>query len=301
MRGQGERPVRVLVAGWPSFVDGEATAGDVLAMRAVRQALEAAGIECELAWSPVFRPGALTLGEAVPGRYSHLVFCCGPLHGAQVEELHRRYAHCRRIAVGVSVTDAADPAVSGFHKVLARDAPGSQPRRDLAAEVSTQPVPVAGVVLAPGQPEYGRQGRHDRATESLGRWLGCRECGWVPLDTRLDAGGWPDHAMPDQVEAIVRRLDVVVTSRLHGLVLALKNGIPALAVDPVAGGAKVAAQARAWDWPAVVIATDDGLDKAELDQHWQWCLSPEGASQAKLASGGGAPLTADLVRALTPA
>lgn len=33
---------------------------------------------------------------------------------------------------------------------------------------------------------------------------------------------------------MLRRLDVVVTTRLHGLVLALKNGVPALAVDPVA-------------------------------------------------------------------
>jgi Polysaccharide pyruvyl transferase len=38
---------------------------------------------------------------------------------------------------------------------------------------------------------------------------------------------------------IVGRLDFVVTMRLHGLVLALKHGVPALAVDPVADGAAV--------------------------------------------------------------
>lgn len=31
-------PGRVLVTGWPSFLHGEATAGDVLAMEAVRRA-----------------------------------------------------------------------------------------------------------------------------------------------------------------------------------------------------------------------------------------------------------------------
>jgi polysaccharide pyruvyl transferase WcaK-like protein len=32
--------------------------------------------------------------------------------------------------------------------------------------------------------------------------------------------------------------------RMHGIVLALKYGVPVLAVDPVAGCAKVTAQAR---------------------------------------------------------
>lgn len=65
--------------------------------------------------------------------YSHLVFVCGPLHGPQIEELHRRFAHCVRIAVGTSVVDAESPAVTGFHRVLARDAPGAEPTPDLAA------------------------------------------------------------------------------------------------------------------------------------------------------------------------
>jgi hypothetical protein len=60
---------------------------------------------------------------------------------------------------------------------------------------------------------------------------------------------------------------------MHGLVLALKNGIPALAVDPIAGGAKVRAQAAAWGWPGVVTA--DSLTEAQLDQWWDWCRSAE--------------------------
>jgi hypothetical protein len=76
--------VRVLLTGWPSFVHGEATAGDVLGMERVNAALDDAGVPCEMAWSPVFRPGSLTLEDADPRRYSHVVFTCGPVHGAQV-------------------------------------------------------------------------------------------------------------------------------------------------------------------------------------------------------------------------
>ncbi|WP_243722928.1 polysaccharide pyruvyl transferase family protein [Actinomadura sp. 7K507] len=289
-RGQ----MRVLVTGWPSFLHGEATAGDVLAMEAVRHGLAEAGVGCDLAWSPVFRPGGLDLGRADPGRYTHLVFACGPLHGRQIEDLHRRYARCTRVAVGVSVIDPDDPAVTGFDAVLARDAPAEAPRHDLAALPATPSVPVAGVVLAPGQAEYGAR-RDGRAEEELTDWLGARECARVPLDTRLDPRDWRLCTTAAELESALRRLDLVVTTRLHGLVLALKNGVPALAVDPVGGGAKVAAQARAWSWPAVVTVPErapgrDGplLDERELDRWWEWCLSPEGAGRAPALPADGA-------------
>ena len=88
-------PGRVLLTGWFSFRQGEVTAGDVLALESVRSALDAAGLGYDTAWSEVFRPGALRLDDAYPGRYSQLVFVCGPVHGEQVAGLHRRFASCR--------------------------------------------------------------------------------------------------------------------------------------------------------------------------------------------------------------
>ncbi|MFB4296806.1 polysaccharide pyruvyl transferase family protein [Actinomadura sp. NTSP31] len=293
--------MRALVTGWPSFLHGEATAGDVLAMEAVRRALDGAGIGCDLAWSPVFRPGGLDLDRAEPSGYTHLVFACGPLHGAQIEELHARYARCRRVAVGVSVIDPDDPAVTGFDAVLPRDDPRAAPRPDLAALPESARVPVAGVVLAPGQREYGTRRRHDRIQAELTGWLAGRECARLPLDTRLDPRDWRLFSTAAELESALRRLDVVVTTRLHGLVLALKNGVPALAVDPVAGGAKVAAQARAWSWPALVTSGERDepplLDPAELDRWWRWCLSPEGAGRVPAGPPSDA-LLADLLAAL---
>lgn len=49
------------------------------------------------------------------------------------------------------------------------------------------------------------------------------------------------------------RMDAVVTTRLHGMVFALKN-VPALAVDPIRGGAKILRQAEAIGWPVVFVA-----------------------------------------------
>lgn len=290
---QATGQLRALVVGWFSFVHGEATAGDVLGMEAVRAALVEAGIDHEVAWSPVMCPaGGARLDQVQPWRYTHLLFVCGPVHGRPVRELHDRFAACRRIAVGVSVVDPADPAVTGFHRVLARDGPDVQPCPDLAAGPRPGGVPAAGVFLAHGQREYGHRGRHARVTEVLGSWLRDQDCARLALDTRLDPRDWRHGATPGQVESIVRRLDVVVTTRLHGLVLALKNGVPALAVDPVAGGGKVAAQALAWQWPAVVVPDD--LDRPALDRHWAWCLSAHGrlaaASSRSRAGDAGQPL-----------
>jgi hypothetical protein len=268
--------MRVLVTGWASFLDGEATAGDVLSMEAVRDALIEAGIGVDTAWSPGLRPDGLHLARADPDAYTHLLFVCGPAHGRQVRQLHVRFAHCMRLAVDVSIVVPDDPAVTGFHHVIPRDGAGSQ--RDLAAGPRCAQVPVVGVVLAHAQHEYGDRQRHDDVHATLTSWLGRQDCARVVFDTRLDGHDWRFARTPGQLESMIRRLDVVVTTRMHGLVLALKNGIPALAVDPIAGAAKVSAQAAAWAWPAVV--TTDTLAEAELAHWWAWCRSTEGQMQA---------------------
>jgi hypothetical protein len=304
--GQAPGPAggRVLIVGWPSFLHGEATAGDVLAMEAARGALSNAGFRCDLAWSPVFRPGGRTLEDSPPQDYDHLVFTCGPVHGWQVRQLHERYRDCYRVAVGVSVIDPADPAVTGFHRVLPRDAPGTAGRLDLAAAVPVPTVPVAAVILAGAQPEYEARGRHAPLMEELGTWLATLYCARVVVDTRLAHGDWRSPATAAQVEAVIARADVVVTTRLHGLVLALKNGVPALAIDPVAGGAKVAAQAAAWGWPVLLPRSGSPvLDWSELDRLWAWCQSAEGRALAGSALGAWntPPLTTDLLSVLNGA
>ncbi|WP_290060857.1 polysaccharide pyruvyl transferase family protein, partial [Amycolatopsis solani] len=215
--------MRVLLTGWASFLHGEATAGDVLSLHAAGAALEREGIGYDVAWSPGFRPGARHLPDAPPADYTHLVFACGPVHGPQVRSLHERYAGCRRIAVGVSVPDPDDPAVTGFHRVLPRD-DGRTPDLSLAASVAK--TPVLGVVLAPHQPEYGGAGRHDEVHAALTGWLAGLDCARVPLDTRLAHADWERCSTPGQFVSALSAMDAVVTTRLHGLVLGLKAGVP---------------------------------------------------------------------------
>ncbi|KNE80104.1 MULTISPECIES: polysaccharide pyruvyl transferase family protein [Streptomyces] len=274
---------RVLLTGWFSFLHGEATVGDLLALDRVRAVLDRRGTAYDTAWSGGFHPRGLRLDAADPGRYRAVVFICGPLHGPQIEDLHRRFPHCLRIAVGVSVLDAADPAVRGFHRVLARDAPGVPPSlRDLAVSAPRSPAPpVVGVALTRGQGEYGGRRRHEAAGDTLTGWLNGKDCARLDVETRLDPGDWRLAATAAQFEAVVARLDVLVTNRLHGLVTGLRAGVPVLAVDAVAGGAKLTAQAQACDWPALVPV--EKADTAGLDRWWAWCLD-EGRALARQRS-----------------
>lgn len=48
------------------------------------------------------RADGLRLEGTDPNAYTHLLFVCGPAHGLQVRQLHERFAHCRRVAVGES-------------------------------------------------------------------------------------------------------------------------------------------------------------------------------------------------------
>ncbi|WP_199812503.1 polysaccharide pyruvyl transferase family protein [Streptomyces sp. NRRL S-337] len=281
-------PLRALVTGWFSFLHGEATAGDALAAEAVQRTLDGAGVPYDTAWSPVFRPDALHLADADPARYTHLLFVCGPVHsrrppdGAEspLAALHERFARCRRIAVGVSVVDPADPAVRRFDEVLPRDAPGRPAAAvDLSLSVAAPgTLPLVGVVLTGGQHEYGDRRRHHEVSDALTGWLGTARVARLPMDTRLDTRDWRLPATPQEVHAVLARLDAVVTTRLHGLALALRAGTPVLAVDPVEGGAKVSAQAAALGWPAVLRPEE--VRPAELDRLLAWCLSPAGRARA---------------------
>jgi polysaccharide pyruvyl transferase WcaK-like protein len=85
-----------------------------------------------------------------------------------------------------------------------------------------------------------------------------------------------------EVESLIARLVVVVTTRLHGTIFALKNGVPAIAVDPISGGAKSRREAETIDWP-VLFCVDD-LKLKDLQQAFESCLTEDARRKAKECS-----------------
>jgi Polysaccharide pyruvyl transferase len=54
----------------------------------------------------------------------------------------------------------------------------------------------------------------------------------------------PETWSSAEIEYAISRMDVVLTTRLHGVVLAIKNEVPPIAVDPIGRGGKIMRQAR---------------------------------------------------------
>lgn len=268
--------MRVLLAGWFSFEQMGATAGDLLARDLAGEWLEEAGRDYDVATAPPFE-GGVDWREVDPADYGTVVFVCGPFgNGPPVAELLERFGDVPLVGLNLSLLQSLDEW-DPFELLLERDSDRAA-RPDISFLSRRPLVPVVGVVLVHLQKEYGGRALHTRADDAIHSLLSGRDVATVRIDTRLDENA-TGLSTPAQVESLIARMDAVVTTRLHGTVLALKNGVPALAVDPVAGGAKISRQAHALDWPAVLRA--DALDPNELARTLDWCLTDEARRRAR--------------------
>jgi hypothetical protein len=283
--------VRVLVAGWFSFDEVIATVGDELGAQTVAGWLGELDVPHDVAWAPYLGRG-VHWREVDPADYTHLVFVSGPIgRGPLVRELCAAFAACQRWAVNVSVVDEAGRTL--FDRIWERDAPGEQGRGpvtrcDLAIDAGGLDVPVIAVAFAPVQNEYGGRSRAESIRAVIESWLATRALPWFELS--MDLFDEPHARRPAQVESLVRRADVVVSMRLHGLVLGVKHGRPVIACDPIAGGGKVRRQAEALDWPVVLPA--EQLTAEALDVALGECLSGQLAGRVTMARERGRADTA---------
>lgn len=267
--------MRTLVTGWFSFEMYGATAGDLMARDVACAWLRDAGHEFDIALAPPFT-GGVDWRTVDPSRYTHLLFVCGPFGDSwDTQQLLGRFAHCRKLGVNLSMLQPLDEW-NPFDFLIDRDSSrGENPDMSLLCD---QPKPpVAGLLLVHKQEEYRGRGRHDAANAAIRRLIDAREMAVVEIDTRLDENR-TGLRTAGEIEALIARMDVVLTTRLHGMVLAIKNGVPALAVDAIAGCAKVTRQAKALGWP--VCLPIEGLTDQDIERAWQFCLTPEARAKA---------------------
>jgi hypothetical protein len=268
--------VKTLVAGWFSFEQMGASAGDLLARDVACDWLRAAGHDVEVAVAPPFTDG-IDWRTADPADYSHVVFVCGPFgNGPPLTEFLARFTGRRLVGLNLTMLDTLE-AWNPFDVLIERDS-SARSHPDFAFLADPPRVPVAGLVLIDSQPEYKKRDRHKEANAALRQLAAASNLAAVPIDTRLDENR-TGLSTPEQVESLIAKTDVVLTTRLHGTVLALKNGVPPLAVDPVAGGAKIKRQAETLGWPVVFAA--DALDETALGAALDYCLSAEARAKAR--------------------
>jgi Polysaccharide pyruvyl transferase len=260
--------MKILVAGWFSFERMGATAGDLLARDLVCQWLGRAGHPYDVALVAPFS-GGVDWRLVDPKGYSHVIFVCGPFgNGWPIPEFLARFAGCHLVGINLSMIEPLE-VWNPFDLLLERDSSASS-RPDISFLSDQRRVPVVGVVEVHPQREYRERSTHWVANEAIHRLISSREMAVVPIDTRLDINN-TGLRTPAEVESLIARMDMVLTTRLHGMVVALKNGVPAIAIDPIAGGAKIRRQAETIGWP-LVFTTDTVTDEA-LQRAFDHCLT----------------------------
>ncbi|GAB4374193.1 MAG: hypothetical protein Kow00121_18270 [Elainellaceae cyanobacterium] len=264
--------MKALVAGWFSFKQGHATTGDLLSGKLVGEWLEQAGWQYDIAFDPPFS-GGVNWRVVDPNNYSHIVFVCGPFQQGELEaEFFARFAGCRLIGLSLTMLVPLEKW-QPFDFLIERDS-SRDAHADLVFLTAQPKVPVVGVCLVEPYP-----GAVDElANQAIYRLLNDREAAIVHIDTRLDTNSTGLRTAAE-IESLIANVDVLITTRLHGMVMALKNGVPVVAIDPEAGGAKIKRQAELIGWPAIFVA--DQLEDQALNAAFDYCLTDEARHQAK--------------------
>ncbi|QHV97442.1 polysaccharide pyruvyl transferase family protein [Spirosoma endbachense] len=263
---------KVLIAGWFSFELGHPTAGDILALNVTCKWVEQAGYSYDIAFDPPFE-GGVDWRVVEASTYSHVVFVCGPFEQGQYEaDFLNRFSTCRLIGLNLSMLVPLDKW-NPFDLLLERNSSFAV-RPDIVFLSQEPQVPVVGICLVEPYP-----GALDSvANEAISRLVNSRQMAVVYIDTRLDSNN-THLRTPAEIESLIARVDVLLTTRLHGTVLALKNNVPVLAIDPEAGGAKIVAQAEKIGWPIVFKA--DELDDQALANAFTYCLTDQARKKVR--------------------
>lgn len=270
------RPRDLLVTWYGSF-DGHGTIGDLMAMQSVVTQLVGSGHN-------VFHASAeeITIAgshrvewkSVSPKGFDALIFVCGPILRSHPETnvLFKEFEPIPKIGVSVSIfpedhINHFDP----FDEVLAREGKNEQyhdvaivaPAGRVKQPIKPKHWPTIGIVLRGLQGEYGEDlclwertaQITDEAAKTLSEGLGARV---IVIENHLHRSGMTK----DDIEAQYSECHLIITSRFHGAMMALRHFIPFIAIDQIQGGAKVMNLIQATQWPYVYGAS--GIDSERL-------------------------------------
>lgn len=267
---------RVALSWWGSIPDGGPTVGDLLALKAAHDEIAREGFNslvlCDGAFAHHVAPFA-SIGELIADRYDAFVWICGPLiaGSSRFRDLFNRFEGLPRIAAGVSVLppNVADH-FNNFDVCIARDGLDktygdlalAAPAAESGAFEGSQAVSKTrslALCLRGAQREYGPGSCDDKRVDALcDRIVTATGLDPSRIETRLDRSG----AALARMELQFQTAGLVVSSRLHGALLALRYGTPVVAIDQIKGGGKVSEVLSRLGWPWVYRA--DCADPAEI-------------------------------------
>ena len=200
----------------------------------------------------------ITFTDVIPKSYCPINF----INNINDEIYEKIENNILKIGIDISINKDSHP----FDYIIPRDFFDIK-NPDLAFAARNKKTPVVGVFKVHAQKEYGELQRHREVDNCIDKYI--KKSGHVRL--HLNTFNWKEgskflaHSTSNvaQLESLIGKCDYIITSRMHGLVYSLKCDIPALAIDCIAGGAKVTAQAEAVGWPAIV--NGDGITVEDIE------------------------------------
>jgi hypothetical protein len=203
-----------------------------------------------------------------PRAYRCVAFVCGPLSNEIYFRLFFfRFRRARKVAVGVSVIDPTLPGTRLFDEIVARDGM-PQVSFDLAlAEAAPSCVRSTrrhiAVCLRGHQHEYGDLNCHSTRVDNLILQVARRLGDHVECTSTVIA---KDNTA-ERIHRCFADAKLVITTRLHGALLALHHCTPFVAIDQIEGGRKVSSVLGRLPWDHVYpFDVDEGaLEKACRD------------------------------------
>ena len=270
--------VKALVVGWFSYENSDYTAGDLLASDVVCEWLDELGVPCDVALASSMK-GGVDLRQLRAADYALVVFVCGPfMRNAWEADFLSQFAGAYLIGVNLSLPFPLEEW-NPFDALLERDS-NRVARPDITLLSHRRLVPVVGLCLC----EPYAEADVPRANAYIDRLVRSKEMSIVPIDTRLDVNA-TGLRTPAEVESILARMDAVITTRLHGTVLSLRNGVPVLVIDPEVGGGRIYRQASSVGWP--IAYTVEALDDETLAGALDRCLSQDARELATRCGNAG--------------
>jgi hypothetical protein len=258
---------RALVVGHFSIPGGGGTFGDIEAQELVCEWLSQAHIKFDVASNTEDGIKGLKIEQVDERNYGIFIFVCGPWYPQKriPSLLLKKFKHCLKI--GVNLTTYGH-GTAGFDYLLSRDSP-DEINVDISFANKVNLLPVIGVALVERQIVYAKRQRHLYVKQIIQEYLETGEAVPIWLDTVAN-NNKVGIKNSQQFESLIRKTDIVITNRLHGMVLGLKNSVPVIAIDAVAGGGKVTAQAKALGWPMLISA--ESLSVEKLRESVRICL-----------------------------
>lgn len=259
---------KIALCGWFSLEKGQATSGDIFCLNRVIAWLKEWGIQFEVIYSK--KSGGPGYASYNSKNFSSQIFVCGPIDGKyniQTELFEwfegKWYFWSNSV---VDVYNRMDATNTLCRDGLVTTYP------DFSFLFSVPDRPFILTIFRGAQKEYGLSNCfHDTVSNIVNEFLQSHEYFYENLSTELDCS-WHDMLRKSiAIEKFISCADIVITTRLHGLVHTLRSGRMAIAIDQIKGGAKVASLCRQIDYPYFILA--ENLTTGWLQENVSYLLS----------------------------